>query len=446
MEMHLSSLFTLKDKNLDNDLFQSEIFRDHLPLHAYLQCNKSDSSEVVVGKYASLTSMMSFYNELRAISENHYKDEYGPKAISQKRAVPISFDNFYSFIKHYPSGNDAPMELIVRIAIEEYETIRLIGMNLNKLLRRERQLVSIDKVQQVDNQCIRWIARQPGKTAAQKAGPKQQIKAVVRQENYNTLENRVYKHFLELVISEATSYIRNNGNHFPDSNNLKKVMKLKRLCMSILLIPEIEGVGRIYSLPKPNYVLQNNPRYSTVWNLYVQLISKQKMIEILWENRHRVFREFALHAFLAIEHHHKGQYGKPSFSHYFWINKFPTEEGKFFCDSNPIYYEVFKDETTDQIRASFFDEDPRFSYYWLDVNEGRHSQKLGVAYVPDTVSSIMIDDNRRNLIIAESKVELSFASSMPSASPSKHFFINLENTYDAMLPSYIFKSIEESLR
>ena len=71
---------------------------------------------------------------------------------------------------------------------------------------------------------------------------------------------------------------------------------------------------------------------------------------------------------------------------------------------------------------------------------------MGVAYVPDTVSSIMIDDYRRNLIIAESKVELSFASSMPSASPSKHFLINLENTYDAMLPSYIFKSIEESLQ
>ena len=91
--MHLSSLFTLKDKDLDNDLFQSEIFRDHLPLHAYLQCNKSDSSEVVVGKYASLTSMMSFYNELRAISENLYKDEYGPKVICVDFAILIV--NFY---------------------------------------------------------------------------------------------------------------------------------------------------------------------------------------------------------------------------------------------------------------------------------------------------------------------------------------------------------------
>ena len=55
---------------------------------------------------------------------------------------------------------------------------------------------SLDRVQEMDRASMRWLSKQPGTTLAQRAGSDQRVLAIVRKENFDTLENRVLHAYL----------------------------------------------------------------------------------------------------------------------------------------------------------------------------------------------------------------------------------------------------------
>jgi hypothetical protein len=57
-------------------------------------------------------------------------------------------------------------------------------------------------------------------------------------------------------------------------------------------LPIFDNITRIVNTPKPNYVLQNNPTYKIIWDLYKKLLRKTKLIEILWPSRHFLIEQF----------------------------------------------------------------------------------------------------------------------------------------------------------
>ncbi len=79
--------------------------------------------------------------------------------------------------------------------------------------------------------CLRWLCRQPGYDAIEKAGAKQRILAITRRENYNTLENRgIFKDFLMRCSRETDQYLRKNQNRFLKHEKIKYVRRLHNLC------------------------------------------------------------------------------------------------------------------------------------------------------------------------------------------------------------------------
>ena len=116
--------------------------------------------------------------------------------INDKReALPISWNKILDVFTG--TSSEPPQTLITQIAQQHIDIIEYIIQNARKILKRERKKVHISTAQQLDGQCLRWLIRQPGVTAAQKAGNQQKILSVVREESYNTLENRVLKAFLQ---------------------------------------------------------------------------------------------------------------------------------------------------------------------------------------------------------------------------------------------------------
>lgn len=434
--MNLSECIVYSDIEPNHKLFKTEKFKDHAAFHSYLINTDKKTLEETIGRFQSILSMFNFYSELRKKAEDEYASFYTPNAISDMKEIPLDMNTFYNYLNELKEATEPPLSLIVEIADKNYVTIKTIGDHLNKVLRRERKLVSLDKVQQIDNQCIRWIAKQPGRTAAQKAGSKQMIKGVIRQESFNTLENRVFKHFLELCIINAISYIKEYSRQFKDSVYLNKVKRLLNLAIMIREQPELREISNIYSLPKPNFVLQNNPRYRIIWMLYIQLVSKQRIIESLWANRQSLYREFISHAFLSIMHNEREKEGKSNFKHFFWIRKYPDKNGQFFNVAEEHYYESFVSDTC-RFNCTLKDTGDRIQYW---ASNRAKPIGIGVAYVLAGTKQLFFPAGKkhRNIIITEERVEIIDAY-------PKTIVINLSSMIRDF-PHEIFNNIKESVK
>ncbi len=186
---------------------------------------------------------------------------------------------------------DAPDELVVQIARRVTPTLNETLLRLRRVLRRERRIEPVARVQQLDAACLRWLVRQPGKTATEMAGPRQEVLSVVREESFNTLENRVVKDFMRLCRIERRRYLSNYSRRFQDSANVKFVRDLDGQCRSGLMMPEFASVTGLALMPQPNYALQFDDRYRTIWTWYQKLRRREEQKTELWRWRHRAWAE-----------------------------------------------------------------------------------------------------------------------------------------------------------
>ena len=207
-------------------------------------------------------------------------------AESRRGALPLDWLEIDAIVN--PETAAPPETLITRISRECLTDTEEILGNLRKVLIREREKMSLGMVQQVDAHCLRWLCRQPGHDAIEKAGAKQRILAIVRRENFNTLENRVFKDFLMRCSQETAQYLRKDQSRFSKHEKIKCVRRLHNLCEKGMKEPLLEKVGIIRALPVPNYVLRQERRYAKIWKAYVELIRQANIAERLWARREEV--------------------------------------------------------------------------------------------------------------------------------------------------------------
>ena len=187
--------------------------------------------------------------------------------------------------------DDTPPETVItRIAERHFHTLDTVLTNIRKQLRRERELTRLSNIQQLDNQCLVWMTRQPGVTAVQKAGSRQKLMAVVRKESYDILENRVLKAVFSLCASYAHHYLREYGKRFANTDRLRMVQRLYALVKGALHMEELEKVPKQRGIPQPNYVLMHDRNYSQIWRIYLDLLRQTALMEQAWRNRHQLFR------------------------------------------------------------------------------------------------------------------------------------------------------------
>jgi hypothetical protein len=193
------------------------------------------------------------------------------------------------------------MALIVRLARTLPELLARTCNRPRHTLRRERQLKFIGQIQEIDSSCLRWLARQPGTTVAEKAGVKQMAMAVVRVEDVDTPENRVVRDLLIRGAYACDRYLREHRSA-SEHPRVVHVKRFRHLLRELLFTTRIADAAKLVGIPQPNYVLQHDPRYQVLWQAYIQLVRQQMLEDSVWRWRHRLFAEhFTICLIAALE-------------------------------------------------------------------------------------------------------------------------------------------------
>ncbi|MDD4357555.1 MAG: DUF2357 domain-containing protein [Smithellaceae bacterium] len=201
----------------------------------------------------------------------------------------------FKAMNDHSDDDPARQALIVDIALELPRYMDPIILHPKRALQRVRDLERIQRVREIDKACLIDMARRPGTGIAEKAGAKQRILAVRRQETRNTLENRVVVHCCELVHRAAKRYLSDH-EHVSDRKSKRKraVNRVSRTAKDWRRSELLQGVKPL-SVPckQPNYVLLQNPHYSRVWNFYRQLVKNEEIRTKMWRWPRRLWSDVA---------------------------------------------------------------------------------------------------------------------------------------------------------
>lgn len=202
---------------------------------------------------------------------------------------------WHQFLRDYwttdRDSHEPPLHLIVEIAKRCAPLVQDLCARPRRVLRRDRQMITLNRAQDVDDASLRWLIRQPGRTTAQRAGPQQRILAVIRQESCDTHENRVVRDFLRLCKRSCRRYLHQYRN-FQDSTRLRDVRAYLRTIEALLASPAMAPVSNLVGTPTRNYVLQFEPRYAAAWNWYDRLRRQENVRDDLSHWRSRVWVEY----------------------------------------------------------------------------------------------------------------------------------------------------------
>lgn len=203
----------------------------------------------------------------------------------------------------------APETLIVRIARGTTRALKNIVESPRVVLKREHQQVPLERMQEVDGVALQDYARRPGRTAAMKAGRRQRLLAVVREESADTYENRVVRAFIVLSMRAARQYKEDMCSRCPrrgecktkdpqregtecPSERVKKVHSFSLFCQMLLSSGTMQKVAYLVEpVTKPNYVLQQNPRYASIWKFYLKLLRQEDVEGNVWRWKRRTWAD-----------------------------------------------------------------------------------------------------------------------------------------------------------
>ena len=187
--------------------------------------------------------------------------------------------------------SEPQMDVIVEHAKRLRRTIDELERTPRRILRRTHQQIPLSRVQELDRRSMTWLVRQPGSSLAERAGDRQAILAVAREENFNTLENRVLRAYSELAAFVAADYISRNQSK-AKSKRASLVGDFGRRCKRLSRELASRGVGLAEPGCMPNFVLQQNPRYNSVWNAWDELLKRELVNDDLWRWQGRSWEEF----------------------------------------------------------------------------------------------------------------------------------------------------------
>lgn len=220
------------------------------------------------------------YSELAEYESEH--KEFGVNDFLEG-ATPHGARRVWASVEEFwrQSGEDsAELALIVRLARDARlsSALQRIERAPRKMLYRDHQYQRIDRIQEMDSATLRAYSRAPGRSAAEKAGSKQELLAVVRQDTIDLPENRVTRWVASRLRRMAQAYCQRNAR-FQESARFRTVQSLQRLCERLLSSHRFEGVAPLpHHLSSPTYCLQFESRYRFVWKAYC-LIRKQDRLE-----------------------------------------------------------------------------------------------------------------------------------------------------------------------
>jgi len=186
-------------------------------------------------------------------------------------------------------GDLARKPLIVELAERQGFPLKEIARGAKRLLRRVRAKERLSRAREFDKATLIRIAQLPGRTIAQKAGPRQHIPAVKRYETTDTLENRVVEHFCRLAEGEWRR-TQKNGRTELSGEWQTMADSFVQMCRRVEVSEDFSRISKLKSpCTTPNYTLEQNINYRSIWSGYQRLIRRQTEREECWAWARRVF-------------------------------------------------------------------------------------------------------------------------------------------------------------
>lgn len=238
---------------------------------------------------------------------------------------------------------DPRMAEIVRQAQEIKPHLLDLEHRIRRVLRRSRERTPLSRVQELDRASMLWLARQPGNTVAERAGPEQRIMAIVRHENFDTLENRVLHAYCRLASEVARSWI---GAHPRASGSARyqRVSEFRAVCGRVAMALADHEVDVAEAGITPNYVLMQDKSYASVlegWNL---LLRRKDAEDRLWAWQAETWTDFVVLA-IVLSIDALPDASLVAQSPILWRNE--AVQGRWFDQDRPIA--VFWLKTSDQV-------------------------------------------------------------------------------------------------
>ena len=190
------------------------------------------------------------------------------------------------------------LAFVVKLADTLGALLQEVALVPRKQLTRERRYQQAGRVNEIDATCLRWLARQPGYTVAEKAGAKQQALGIDRVEHADTLENRIVRELVCQLIESCDRYLAENAME-QEHPRVLAVTEFKRILDRIWAQSPLRKIAPLVGIPHPNYVLQRDPRYRPLWKAYVMLLKQNLQRHEAWRWRHRLWAEAVSIAMLA---------------------------------------------------------------------------------------------------------------------------------------------------
>lgn len=344
------------------------------------QDGKTEFSPDSEKEAAFICNVVELMSELRYKAEDKYRAGK-TRALNRKGELLLDIQDIAEKLTISDAINP-PEQLVSVIASKHYSTIETLIFSLRKVLERKRHFVPISEVQQVDSQCLRWLARQPGRYAAEKAGVRQKILAVVRDESRNTLENRVLKDFSYRTEIIARRYLQQNERLYPESIRIKEVKRLRGCLSQALKTEEMKLLPLLRSGVQPNYVLLHDSRYNKIWELYRLILAHARMTELVWAKRHLLFAEMFCTILVTRLHL---EYNR-CFDSSFWIRIMP-ENGMFFVHA--VFSNVYLTTQNELISLTVTRD-----FGSVELCKGKYKKRIKLIFIPAYYNDgIQIPDN-----------------------------------------------------
>jgi|GEM_PF-1333329 len=199
-----------------------------------------------------------------------------------------------------PEANQDPtMDIVVRHAMQHRTLWSTIVERPRRLLNRTRELVGLNRVEELDTHCMAWLSRQPGRTTPERAGPRQQILSLTRFENLDTLENRVFRNLMERTNQAARDYLNLNSGRRKDldsrgrTSRYRIVEQYSRECRRFARELTAMDISSLEEAVQPNFALIQDSRYRHVWSAWIEIVQRERVYDDLWRWQRRAWGEFA---------------------------------------------------------------------------------------------------------------------------------------------------------
>ena len=196
---------------------------------------------------------------------------------------------------------DPRMAEIVRQARNLTKKLQTFREKIRRVLRRHRELTPLDRVQEMDRASMQWLSRQPGHSLEQRAGAGQRILAVVRHQNFDTLENRVVHSYSLLAADVGREWLREHPRA-QGSARYQTVLAYTKLCKALASELEDLSIGRASADATPNYVLLEDPMYRDIREAWELLLKRERALDLIWAWQAQTWTDFSVLAIVLALH------------------------------------------------------------------------------------------------------------------------------------------------